>query len=163
MLMVLGNFSEFVWYKSDDSLLKKNKQNKTKKKTKKTNKQKKQKKKQQQKTTTTTTKNKQTNKQNKIKKQQQKTKKQKKNKQTVGFVASLQLTEIAWTVTSEHVPSGVSAQRRFRSDCACAVWSESSLGAFWTAKGANFLLTDNEGCAGWSDLMLCAYVRMYVF
>ena len=35
------------------------------------------------------------------------------------------------------------AQRKFRSACACAVWSESSLGAFWIAIDAKVLHADN--------------------
>ena len=50
-----------------------------------------------------------------------------------------------------------------------AVWSESSLGAFWRAKGANFFIRTTKtlirlrGCAGWSESSLGANVRRYVF
>ena len=80
--------------------------------------------------------------------------------------------------TSEHV-----RQRRFRSDCTfvrpakiqirlreCAVWSESSSGAFRIAKSANFFIhVDNENSDQTARMYrlfessLGAHVRRYVF
>ena len=50
-----------------------------------------------------------------------------------------------------------------------AVWSESSLDAFWIAKDEKFLHASNEdsdqmhGCAGWFESSLSAYVQRNVF
>ena len=66
--------------------------------------------------------------------------------------------------SSEEVPSDMCAQRR------CAVWSESSLGAFWdslgynvsscVAKNVKFLRANN---VDWFDGTPGAYARRYVF
>ena len=50
-----------------------------------------------------------------------------------------------------------------------AVWSESSLGAFWIARMESVFVRTTKtlirlrGCAGWSESSLCAHVRRYVF
>ena len=47
---------------------------------------------------------------------------------------------------SENVPLDMSSSR----DSDCAVWSESSVGAFWIVKDAEFPHVDNKD---WSDLV----------
>ena len=71
-----------------------------------------------------------------------------------------------WAVTSGNVPSEMCAQRRFRSDCACslcAVWSESSLGAFRIASDAKFPHLDTDNSNHGSLSLLSAHVRRFLF
>ena len=76
-------------------------------------------------------------------------------------------SEHHWAKTSENVPSDMCTQQRFRSACAFAVWSESSLGTFWAAIGAKFLHAKKAlirlcGCAS-SSSSLGAHVKRYIF
>ena len=72
------------------------------------------------------------------------------------------------SATFKDVHSDMCAQRRL-SQRICAVWLESSLGAFWIAKDAKFLHADNKdsdqmrGCAGWFESSVDTYSRMHVF
>ena len=74
-----------------------------------------------------------------------------------------------WTAMSTNVPLDVFTQQRFILACAFVVWTESSLGTFWIAKGATFLHADNENLirlhryAGWFESLLGVHARRYVF
>ena len=75
-----------------------------------------------------------------------------------------------WVFTSKNIPSHMCAKWGFRSDCAFrAVWSKSSLGAFWIAKDEKVLTRKTKtlirllGCASWFESSLGAYVKGYAF
>ena len=73
------------------------------------------------------------------------------------------------TVSVIYTTSDMFAQRRFISACALAVWSDSSLVAFWIVKDASLFMRTTKtlirlrGCAGWLESSLGVHVIRHVF